>query len=125
MDRDPDLARRVVQRLEGDSRVDRALASVLTGRVLVEASEGLSSFDELVVRIAELEPPEAEPLPAHPLDPGPLIEATAKAVGSLLGLGLLATRRGLGMAEPPIASAGPGEIAASVGLVEAIPSFSQ
>jgi hypothetical protein len=94
LDRDPELARRVVEALESHPNVDRAVASVLTGRVLVEVSEGLSSFEELVERIAELEPPDAEPLPAHPLDPGPLIEATAKTVGSMLGLGLLATRRG-------------------------------
>jgi calcium-translocating P-type ATPase len=125
MDRDPELARRLVERLEGHSQVDRAVASVLTGRVLVEASEGLPSLDELVEQLAELEPPDTGPLPVHPLDPGPLIEATAKTVGSLLGLGLLATRRGLGIAEPPMGRAGPGEIAASVGLVEAIPSLSQ
>jgi hypothetical protein len=124
MDRDPELARRVVEALESHPQVDRAAASVLTGRVLVEFSEELSNFDELIERIAELEPSDAAPLPAHPLDPGPLIEATAKTVGSLLGLGLLATRRGLGAVEPPVAGAGPGEIAASLGLVDAIPSVS-
>jgi cation-transporting P-type ATPase I len=123
MDRDPELARRVVESLESHPHVDRAVASVLTARVLVEFSEELSSFDELIELIAELEPPDAAPLPAHPLDPGPLIEATAKTVGSLLGLGLLAARRGLGAVEPPVAGAGPGEIAASLGLVDATPSI--
>ena len=125
LDRDPELARRVVKALESHPQVDRAVASVLTGRVLVEFSEELSSFDELLELIAGLEPPDATPLPDHPLDPRPLIEATAKTVGSLLGLGLLAMRRGLGAVEPPVAGAGPGEVAASLGLVDAIPSVSQ
>ncbi len=124
MDRNPELARRVVQRLEAHPHVTRASASPLTGRVLVEVSEALADFDELVEEATGLEVPDAEPLPAHPLDAGPLIEASAKTAGALLGLGLLIVRRGLGRTGPPVGGAGAGQIAAAVGYVEAVPAAS-
>ncbi|MGZ6641798.1 MAG: HAD-IC family P-type ATPase [Solirubrobacteraceae bacterium] len=124
LDRDPHLGARLVERLERRPEVHRVVASPLTGRVLVELAEATEDLTGILDDIGDLEPPpepgEHEP-PAHPLDPGPVIEGAAKLTGAGLGIGLLLARRALGASLAPIERQGPGEIAGMVGLLESIP----
>ncbi len=123
LDRDPQLARRVVERLNARVDVHRAAASAMTGRVLVEFSDRALDLQDLLSDLSSLELPDLpeEDRPAHPLDPAPLLQSSARAIGSALGLGLLAGRRVLGNEGPPVASSGPAEIAATVGILEGLP----
>ena len=123
LERDQDLARGLIDRLERRPGVTRVLPSPLTGRVLVEFEEATADLDLLVSDIAELEPPDEffEEIPPHPLDPGPVIESAAKLIGAALGLTLLMTRRATGRAGPPIGGVGPGEVAAALAMLEGIP----
>src|ERR671918_651401 len=122
LDRDIDLCRRVVERLERHPHVVRAAASPLTGRVLVELAAGAVDLEDLLAEIEELEPPETDEaeIPSHPLDPAPLIQSSARMVGASLGLGLLAVRRMAGAEGPPVAAA-PAAVAGAVGIVEGLP----
>jgi magnesium-transporting ATPase (P-type) len=94
LDRDPDLARRVVQQLQRSHGI-RALAKPLTGHVLVQYDERRVFFEELIASVAHLELPglPGEDTPLHPLDPLPLRQGITRAVGALLGLGLVTFRR--------------------------------
>src|SRR3954470_15595631 len=76
LDRDPDLARRVVERLERFPTV-RASASQLTSRVLVEFDDNQVGLENLlsVVSGVELAELPGEDRPAHPLDREPLVES--------------------------------------------------
>lgn len=93
LDRDPQLAKRVVEHLQRRPGV-RASANALTGRVLVEFSEQLIDLEDLVCEITSLELPEipGEDRPGHPLDPAPLVQSTARVAGATLGLGWLGLR---------------------------------
>jgi len=95
LDRDPQLARRVEERLEARPEVKRAEASPLTGRVLVEFSRRVPDLDDLLNEVARLElaPRPGEDRPEHPLDPGPLVQSAARLIGAGLGLALLGLRR--------------------------------
>jgi hypothetical protein len=95
LDRDPHLARRVVEHLEKRYPGVRATASHLTGRVLVEFTEHEAELEDLLADIADLELPALpdEDRPTSPLDPGPLVQSATRTVGSALGLGLHAIRR--------------------------------
>lgn len=119
LDRDPDLARVVVERLEPRPEVSRVSASPLTGRVLVEL--GYGSLEEIAAELAELEVDDDGDVPRHPLDRGPTIQASTRLFGSALGLGVLAVRRALGAEGPPTTASGPAEVAATVGVVEGLP----
>jgi hypothetical protein len=124
LDRDPEVARRLVDRLSRRPEVRRVSPSPLTGRVLIELAERATTIQELLDEIAELELPEAEGahgIPAHPLDPAPIIEGAAKALGAGLGLLLLLTRRIAGADGAPVTGASAGEVAATIGLVEGVP----
>jgi calcium-translocating P-type ATPase len=124
LDRDPDLARRLVDRLSRRPEVRRVSPSPLTGRVLVELAEGTESLQEILDDIADLEPPGADgdqEIPGHPLDPGPIIEGGAKTIGAALGLLLLAARKLAGAEGAPVPTTGPGEVAGAIGLIEGIP----
>jgi calcium-translocating P-type ATPase len=124
LDRDPELGRRLVDRLSRRTDVRRVSPSPLTGRVLVELADGTKTIQGILDEIADLELPGAErdhEIPPHPLDPGPIIEGGAKAVGATLGLLLLAARRIVGSEGAPVPTSGPGEMAATVSLVEGIP----
>lgn len=126
LDRDPDLARRLVERLCRRHGVLRVSPSPLTGRVLIELAEGTESIQEILDEIGDLElPPDGEhEIPAHPLDPSPIIEGAAKTVGAGLGLLLLLGRQVAGTQGPPV-SRGAGEVAGTVGLLEGFPAVSR
>jgi len=123
IDRDPQLARRVVERLNARVDVHRAVASAITGRVLVEFSDRTMDLQDLLADLSSLELPDlpGEDRPAHPLDRAPLVQSSTRVVGSVLGLGLLAVRRALGSDGPPVGSSGPAEVAATVGILEGLP----
>lgn len=76
LDRNPELARRVVERLEGFPTV-RATASQLTGRVLVEFDEHRVELEDLVSVVAGVELPEVpgEDRPTHPMDRERLVQS--------------------------------------------------
>lgn len=119
LDRNPDLARAVVERLEPRPEVTRVSASPLTGRVLVELAYG--SLEEIAAELGELEVDDDGDVPRHPLDRGPTIQGSARLVGATLGLGVLAVRRVLGAQGPPTTASGPAEVAATIGVLEALP----
>ncbi|HYY05354.1 MAG TPA: hypothetical protein VE997_02165, partial [Candidatus Limnocylindria bacterium] len=127
LDRDPELARLAVEQLENLASVARASANPLTARVLVELVDEAEDLDAVLATIAELERPARfeEELPAHPLDPGPVIEGAARLAGAVLGLGLLILRRATGREGAPVAAAGPGEAAALISLSEGLPPVSE
>ncbi len=128
LDRDPDLARRVVERLESVSGVSHVSASQLTGRVLIEYSEHLLKIEDVLGTIARLELPElpGEATPSHPLDPAPLIQSTARVIGAGLGLALVGIQRARAGAAPSgtPGSVG-GKVAGAVGIVEGLPPVEQ
>ena len=121
LDRDPHLARRVVEGLERQPGVVRARASQLTGRVLVEFDRHAIRVAQLTAEVAglELAALPGEDRPAHPLDPERLSQSATRTVGSALGLGLLGARRLAGRAGPPVSAAGPVVAASVIGVLEA------
>jgi calcium-translocating P-type ATPase len=121
LDRDPRVAGRVVERLGRMPGVTRVTASQLTGRVLVEFSERQIGVEEILAQVARLDLPElpGEDAPSHPLDPVPLIQSTARVIGSGLGLGLLAVRRARG--QPAQGSGRAAKAAGALGIVEGMP----
>ncbi len=122
MDRDPRLAKRVVDRLERRPGV-HASANPLTGRVLVEFSEHEADLDDLISDVADVELPDlpGEDRPAHPLDPGPFIQGTSRVMGTALGLGLLVARRLVGTEAPLPGADAAGQAATILGIVQSIP----
>lgn len=123
LDRDPHLARRLVERLEQWPGV-RASASPLTGRVLLEYDEHRADLDELVAVIMGMELPAlpSEDRPSHPLDPAPLVQSAGRVAGAGAGLALLAARRLAGTAGPPVADSSPAVVAAVIGIVQGFPA---
>lgn len=121
LDRDPELAFRVVERLQHRYPGVRVHASQLTGRVLVEFLEHEANLDDLVAEITGMELPSLpdEDRPTHPLDPAPLIQSASRALGSSLGLGFLAVRRMVGIQEPPIP--GFSTTSAVIGILQSFP----
>lgn len=101
LDRNPHLARHVVERLQQRPGV-RAAANPLTGRVLVEFTEKEVDLEDLLADVAGMDLPDlpGEDEPAHPLDSAPLIQGASRLIGASLGLGLLAVRRLLRMPDP-------------------------
>jgi calcium-translocating P-type ATPase len=124
LDRDPGVARRVVQRLHGLIGV-RARSSPLTGRVLVEYDESRVDLRELLARVTEVELPDlpGEDRPAHPLDRAPLLQSAARAIGAALGLGLLALRRFIGLPEPAGRVKTAATAAGIIGLLRSFPTI--
>ncbi len=122
LDRDPDLARRVVERLQSRPEV-RASASALTGRVLVEWNRHKIELEELLDDISELAQPSLphEQTPAHPLDPEPLRQSAAGTISAAIGLTLLGVRQALGIRRPLVNSIIPVEAAGLIGIVHAFP----
>jgi copper chaperone CopZ len=55
LDRDPQLARRVEERLEARPEIERAEASPITGRVLVVFSRRFTDLDDLLNEVAKLQ----------------------------------------------------------------------
>src|SRR5260221_6794652 len=122
LDRDPHLAKRVVEALERHPGV-RASASQLTGRVLVEFTEHEVDLEDLIAEVAGVELPELpdELRPANPLDPGPLLQSAVRLSGATLGLGLLTTRRLLQVQEPLPGAATASQIASILAILQGIP----
>ncbi len=123
LDRDPHLARRVVERLERHPSV-RATASALTGRVLVEFDAHRTDLDDLVAEVTGMELPDLldEDRPADPLDPGPLIQGAMRTIGAALGVGFLAVQRLLGGGGAPARVGGTVQVSAIVGVLQGIPA---
>ena len=124
LDRDPHLAKRVVEHLERRPGV-RASVIHLTGRVLVEFTEHLIDLEDLLADVSDVELPDlpGEDRPAHPLDPGPLIQSATRTIGATLGLGLLTTRQLLGFQEElPGAGAADGITSRREATVDALPA---
>ncbi|QBD75003.1 HAD family hydrolase [Ktedonosporobacter rubrisoli] len=123
LDRDPHLAKRVVEHLESRYPGLRARANILTGRVLVEFHEHHAELEDLLAEVAGLELPElpGEDHPAHPLDPGPFLQGATRSIGAILGLGLLATRRLIGAQEPLPGAGAALHVSSMIGIVQSIP----
>jgi len=122
LDRDPYLAKRVIEQLEKRPGV-RAQAHPLTGRILVEFTEHEADLDDLIAEIAGMELPDlpGEDRPAYPLDPGPLIQSTTRLIGTALGLGFLAIRRALGRQDLLPGAETAAYAAGIIGLFQGIP----
>src|SRR5207248_66340 len=122
LERDPHLARRIVDRLERHPGV-RVRANPLTGRVLVEIANAEVALDDLLADVADLEAPAlpGEDRPAHPLDPAPLLQSASRTVGAALGLGLLAARQLAGLEASSVAPAGPATAAGIIGILQGFP----
>ena len=122
LDRDPHLAKRVVEHLERRPGV-RASVSRLTSRVLVEFEEHEEDLEDIISEITGLELPElpGEDHPAHPLDPGPLIQSATRTIGAALGLALHAGRQLLGSEEPLPGESAALHAASLIGILQGLP----
>src|SRR2546422_443700 len=122
LERNPHLAKQVIEALERHPGV-RASASLLTGRVLVEFTVHEADLEDLIAEVVDLELPElpGETRPADPLDPGPLVQSVIRSSGSMLGLGLLTTRRLLHVREPLPGASTALRIASILAIVQGIP----
>jgi cation-transporting ATPase I len=91
--------------------------------VLVDYSDHLIGIEDLLAQVAKLDLPDlpSEDAPTHPLDPAPLIQSTARAIGSGLGLGVVAVRRAFGAVGPSATSTRAARLAGAVGIVEGLP----
>ncbi|MEA2306993.1 MAG: cation-transporting P-type ATPase [Solirubrobacteraceae bacterium] len=125
LDGDPEVARRLVERIGGRPGVRRVIPSPLTGRVLIEFDEVVRHLQGILDDIAEIEPAadDGGEIPAHPLDPAPIIEGAARVAGAALGLALLLGRRAAGTRAAPLTGPRPGEIAGAVVLLEGVPQI--
>ncbi len=122
LDRNPHLAQRVVNLLQRQPGV-RALANPLTGRVLVEFADDAADLDDLIALVADVELPDTlgEDRPADPLDPAPLVQSIARAVGVAVGVGLLAIQQLPQFAESPMGSEAAAQVAGLLGIVRGFP----
>ncbi len=113
----------MVERLGRLPGVSHITASQLTGRVLVEYSEHLLDIQDLLAQVSKLELPElaGEDTPSHPLDPAPLIQSTARAIGSGLGLGLIGIRRALSGPGGPAGGGRGAQVAGTIAIIEGLP----
>lgn len=125
IDRDPHLAKRVIEALESHAGV-HASTNLLTGRVLVEFTEHEVALEDLIAEVAglELPPLPGETLPSHPLDPGPLTQGIVRTVGATLGLGVIITRRLLQTQEPLPGATVASNIASAITIIRGIPAIS-
>ncbi len=123
LDRDPELAQRIVERLQRRPSVE-ATASPLTGRVLVEWTAQDVALEDLLTDVADLELPgiPGEDRPSDPLDRGPLVQSATQTAGAVLGLSLLAGRRLLGRTGPPSSGTGPVAVASVIAVLESFPA---
>ncbi len=123
LDRDPQLARRVEECLKAHPDVTRAQASPITGRVLVEFSRRATDLDDILNEVAKLQlaPHPGEDRPEHPLDPGPLVQSSARLIGAGLGLALLAARKALRVEVAFVRSHVPATVAGTIGIAEGLP----
>ncbi len=120
LDRDPDLARRVVERLERRPGV-HARANPLTGRVLVEFDAHQEDIRDLLSAVEDVELPDlpGEDNPAHPLDPAPLVQSATRTTGATIGLGLVAARQVAGVT---VTAPGAAQVSGVIGIVQGFPA---
>jgi len=120
LDRDPDLARRVVERLQRRPGV-RARASALTGRVLVEFDARQEDIRDLLSDVVDVELPDLpdEDRPSHPLDPAPLVQSASRTAGAAIGLGLVTARQAAGVT---VSAPGATQASAVIGVVQGFPA---
>jgi cation-transporting ATPase I len=123
LERDPQVAVRVIAQLKSRAGVQTVTASALTGRVLVEFDEHEADLDDLVAQVVDLELPElpGEDRPLFPLDPGPLIQSFTRTVGATLGFGLLSVRRLVGFTEPLPGAGVALQVASIIGILQGLP----
>lgn len=123
LDRDPELGRKVVERLQERHGV-RATASPLTGRVLIEYGHKLIKLENILCEIEELELPglPGEDRPRHPLDPAPLVQSFTRVLGVAVGLGFVVVRRLMEVKGSPQTISSAARAAGLLGLVQAFPS---
>ena len=119
LDRDPDLARRVVERLERRPGV-HAHANPLTGRVLVEFDAHQEDIRDLLTDVEGVELPDlpGEDNPTHPLDPAPLAQSATRTTGAAIGLGLVAARQVAGVT---VSAPGAAQASGIIGIVQGFP----
>ncbi len=124
LDRDPRVARRVVEHLARQPGVRAARANPLTGRVFVEFDAHLTDLQDLLSEVSGIELPDlpGEDRPTHPLDPQPLIQSAGRTVGAGLGLALLAGRQLAGLQGPPLPGGLPARAAGVIGIVQGFPA---
>ena len=122
LDRDPETARRVVERLQRLPSV-KAKANALTGRVLVEWDSCYLDLEDLISEVADVELPDVpgEDRPAHPLDPAPLQQSAARLTASSLGLGLLAVQRFTAQSQPLVGGSVLPYLGGVIHVVQAFP----
>ena len=123
LDRDPQLARRVEERLEARPEVKRAEASPITGRVLVEFSRRVTDLDDVLNEVAKLElaPRPGEDRPEHPLDPGPLVQGSARLIGAGVGLVVLGLRKAVRAEAALVHGRIPATVAGTIGIADGLP----
>jgi magnesium-transporting ATPase (P-type) len=94
LDRDPSLARKIVQHLKHKHGI-RARVRPLTSHLLVDYDHYRVLFEEVIAEVAHFQLPHlpGEDHPAHPLDHAPLVACVTQAIGSFVGLGFLTFRR--------------------------------
>src|ERR1043165_1360068 len=122
VDRNAVLARQVVDLFR--KRGVRAWAKPLTGHILVEYDQYQHVLKELIALVAHVELPSlpGEDRPEHPLDPMPLWQGLIRAVVSLIGLGILTSRRLAAPAAAATAGHGiAGAVAGAFNLLHGIP----
>jgi calcium-translocating P-type ATPase len=122
LDRDPALAGRAADVLDGLDGTRLVTVSPLTGHVLVEA-DGPGALERAAAALAALERPEPqdERRPGHPLAPSAQLGQSVRGLGAAAGLILLGARRLAGAAGAPVAAAAPAQAAAAATLIEGLP----
>lgn len=123
LDREPELARRIVESLERHPGV-RARANLLTNRVLVEYEYHKTDIEDLLADITGMEFSDipGEDQPAYPLDRQPLIQSTVSMAGAALGLGLVVIRQLARPGQPLPGAAGAAQVAGVIGVVRGFPA---
>ena len=122
IERNPGMLRRVMDTLHRLHGV-RVRVKPLTGHVVIEYDQRRVLLNDVMARIARLDLPEGpgEDRPAHPLDPGPLLEGVTRAIGSLVGLLAITARR---LANPaPAVSEGTGPASTVAGVIHLLQAF--
>lgn len=119
LDRDPAVARRVVDRLQRHPGV-QAHANPLTGRVLVEFDSHQTDIEDLLTDVIDVELPDLpdSDTPSHPLDPAPLIQSATRTTGVALGLGLVTAQQVAGV---QISAPGAAQAAGILGILQGFP----
>lgn len=123
IDRNPQLAQRVAQHIASQPGVKRAVASPLTGRLLVEYTHHETDIDDLITQIVGMDLPDLpeEDTPTHPLDPAPLIQSAARTAGAVIGFGLIGAKRVTGTQDLGISQAVAGQVANVLGILRGFP----